>query len=125
MLPIDKGGDRSGITNYRHISLTSVVCKQLECVIAGYLMQVWDKNDWLYDGRHGFRLGYSCQSKVITVCQDIADCLDEGFSIDAIIIDFSKASDLVPYHWLRMKLLASCMGSSVVFWVTEFLLGHT
>ena len=31
------GGDRSAVTNYRPVSLTSVVCKQLEHVITGYL----------------------------------------------------------------------------------------
>ena len=50
-----------------------------------------DKNDWLYEGQHGFSSGYSCESQVITVGQDIADSLDNGDRIDAIIIDFSKA----------------------------------
>ena len=40
VVPIYKGGDRSAVTNYRCISLTSVVCKQLEHVIAGCLRQV-------------------------------------------------------------------------------------
>ena len=78
------GGDRLAVTNYRPISLTSVVCKQLEHVTAGYLRQVWDKYDWLHEGHHGFRPGYSCESQVITVCQDIADSLDEGVGIDVI-----------------------------------------
>ena len=52
--PIYKGDDRSALSYYRLISLTSVVCKQLEHVIAGYLRQVWDKNDLLYEGQHGF-----------------------------------------------------------------------
>jgi len=30
--------------------------------------------------------------KVITVCQDIMDSLDEGVGIDVIIIDFSRLS---------------------------------
>jgi hypothetical protein len=60
--PIYKGGDRLAITNYRPISLTSMVCKQLEHGKAGYLRQVWDKNEWLYEGQHGFRPGYSCGS---------------------------------------------------------------
>ena len=76
------------VTNYRPTSITSVVCKQLEHIIAGYLRQVWDNNDWLYEGQHGFRPGYLCESQVITVCQDIADYLDEGVSIDVIIILF-------------------------------------
>jgi len=68
---IHKGGDRSLVTNYIPVSLTSVVCKQMERVIVSYLRQVWDKNYWFYEGQHGFRPGYSCESRVITVCQDI------------------------------------------------------
>ena len=86
--PID-ATDRSAVINYRSRSLTSVVCKQLENVIAGYLMQAWVKNDWFYGGQHGLRTGYSCESQLITVCQDIAGSLDEGVGIVAIIIDFS------------------------------------
>jgi hypothetical protein len=97
----------------------------MEHVVAGYLRQVWDKNDWLYAGQHGFRPGYSCESQIITVCQDIADSLDEGVSIDAIIIDFSKAFDLVPHDRLLMKLVASGVDSRMLVWVREFLVGRT
>ena len=68
----------------------------MEHVTASYLRQVCDKNDWLYERQHGFRLGYSCERQIITVCQDIADALDNGDKIDAIIVEFSKAFDLVP-----------------------------
>jgi hypothetical protein len=51
------GGNRSLVTNYRPVSLTSIVWKQMEHVIASYLIQVWDKNNWLYEGQHGFRPG--------------------------------------------------------------------
>jgi len=37
VIPIHKGGDRSLVTNYSPVSLTSVVCKQMEHVIASYL----------------------------------------------------------------------------------------
>jgi hypothetical protein len=99
-----------------------VVCKRLEH-IAGYLRQVWDKNDWLHEGRHEFRLGYSLDSQVIIVCQDTADSLDEWVGTDVIIINFSKAFDLVPHDWLLMKLAASGVNSRVVVWVREFLVG--
>ena len=69
-----------------------------------YLRQVWDKNDWLYEGQHGFRPGYSCESQIITVWQDIADSLDNGDRIGAIIVDFSKAFDLVPHGRLLAKI---------------------
>ena len=88
VIPIFKGSDRSSVGNYRPVSLTSVVCKQMEHVIAGYLRQIWEKSEWLYEGQHGFRPGYSCESQLITVCQDFADTLDKGGRMDSIIIDF-------------------------------------
>jgi len=102
-VPIHKGGDRSVVKNCRPVSLTSVVCKQMEHVIAGYI-QVWEDRDWLYEGQHGFRPRYSCGSQIITVCQDISDSLDEATRLDAITIDFSKAFDLVPHDRLLKKM---------------------
>ena len=86
---------------------------------------MWDKNDWLYKGQHGFRPGYSCESQVITVCQDLADSPDNGDRIDAIIIDFSKAFDLVPRGRLLTKFANSGVDYRVVVWIREFLLGRT
>ena len=125
VVPIHKGGDRSIVKYYRPVSLTSVVCKQMEHVIACYIQQVWEDRDWLYKGQHGFRPGYSCESKIITVCQDISDSLDEATRLDMIIIDFSKAFDLVPHDWPLKKIAASGVESGVVIWIREFLTGHS
>ena len=97
----------------------------MEHVIASYLRQVWDKNDWLCEGQHGFRPRYSCESQVIAVYQDIADSVDNGDMIEAIVFDFSKAFDLVPHDRLLMKIAISGVDSRVVVWVREFLLGRT
>jgi hypothetical protein len=51
--------------------------------------------------------------------------LDKGVGIDAIIIDFPKASHLIPHNRLLTKLEASCVGSTVFNWVREFLVGRT
>jgi len=101
-----------------------VVCRQMENVIAGYLRQVWDTNKWLYEGQHGFRSGYSCESQIVTVCQDIADFLDEEAGIDVIITDFSKAVIFVPYDRLLMKIATSGVDLKAVIWVKEFLFDH-
>jgi hypothetical protein len=75
----------------------------MEHVIALYIGKVWEDRDWVYKGQHGLRVGYSCKSQIITVCQDISDSLDEADRLDAKIIDFSKASDLVPHVQLLKK----------------------
>jgi len=96
----------------------------MEHVIASYLRHVLDKNDWLYEEQHGFRPGYLCESQVISACQDIADSMNNGDRIDAIVIDFSKAFDLVPRDQLLMKTVISGMDLRVVAWVRELLLGR-
>jgi hypothetical protein len=40
VIPIHKEGDRSLVTNYRPVTLTSIICKQMEHAIASYLRQV-------------------------------------------------------------------------------------
>jgi hypothetical protein len=47
VVPIYKQKDRSVIGKYRPVSLTSVVYKLMEHVIAGYLRQVWEMCGWL------------------------------------------------------------------------------
>jgi hypothetical protein len=97
----------------------------MEHVIAGYKREVWDDRDLLYEGQHGFRPGYSCESQIITVCQYISDSLDEVTRLDAIIIDFSKTFDLVPPEWLLKKIAASGVDSRVVVWIREFLIDRS
>ena len=53
------------------------------------------------------------------------DSLDNGDKIDAIIVDFMKAFDLVPHGRLLTKIENSGVDSSVVVWIREFLLGRT
>jgi len=97
----------------------------MEHVIAGYLRHVWEMSGRLYEGQHGFRPGYPCGSRVVAVCQDIADSLDEGGRTDAIIIDFSKAFGLVPHDRLLRKIEATGVDFRVVVWIKEFLLGRS
>ena len=54
-----------------------------------------------------------------------ADALDNGDRIDAIIVDFSKAFDLVPHGRLLVKIANSGVDARVVAWMRKFLLGRT
>ena len=125
VVPVHKGGDRSVVQNYTPVGLTSVVCKIMEHVIAGYIRQVWQNCNWLYEGQHGFRPGYSCESQLITLCQDIADSIDEAIRLDAIIIDFSKAFDRVTHDQLLKKIVDTGVDPWVVTWIKELLLGRS
>jgi len=70
-------------------------------------------------GQHDFRPGYSCESQVVTVCQDIADLPDERVRRVAKLIDFSKAFDFVPHDILPSEIAATGVDVKVVVWVQE------
>ena len=59
------------------------------------------------------------------MCQDIADSLEEGIGIDAIILEFPKAFDLVYHDRLFTKLAASGVDSRIIVWLGDFLVGRT
>ena len=125
IVSIFKSGNRTNLHNYRPVSLTSVICKQMEKLIAEYMTRVWGESKWLYGGQHGFRSGYSCESQITTLCQDIADIVDRGGRVDAVFIDFSKAFDLVPHDLLLFKLKTSGLDKRVLAWLKDFLSHRT
>jgi hypothetical protein len=73
----------------------------------------------------GFRPGYSCESPVLTVCQDIANSLHGGIKTDGKLIVFSKVFDLVPHYRLIMNIAATGVDLRVVARAQEFLLGRS
>ena len=52
---IFKKEDKSSAANYRPISLTCILCKVLEHIIASNLVKHMDKHDLVYDLHNGFR----------------------------------------------------------------------
>lgn len=123
--PIYKSGSRSDPSNYRPISNTSITCKILERLITDHIHTIWSENKWLTEKQHGFRKGYSCESSLIGFTQELAENLDQGGQIDGIIIDFSKAFDVVPHNLLINKFSKMGLDNRVVQWIEKFLTDRT
>jgi hypothetical protein len=87
------------------------------------LRQVWGKNDCIYDGEHWYRPGYSCESHLSVPGH--RGLFGRAVCIEAIVINFSKAFDLIPHERLLMKLTASGVDSRFFVCVREFVVGRT
>ena len=57
-------------------------------------------NNILSDFQHGFRAKRSCETQLITFWDEIVKNSNSG----VIIMDFSKAFDVVPHNLLFLKL---------------------
>ena len=91
------------MTNYRPISLTSVICKQMDAIIKYHLMEYIAENEILTDYQHGFVLGRSCATQLLECVDYWTDMLDQGHTVDTIYLDFAKAFDSVPHERLLEK----------------------
>lgn len=115
--PIFKKGDKSDPANYRPISLTCIMCKLMEHIIASNLTRHFNKNNILYDLQHGFREKRSCETQLIQLVEDIGRQLTQGNQTDLVLLDFSKAFDKVSHLKLLFKLLMHGVNGKTLKWI--------
>lgn len=65
--PVFKIGDKSLVTNYRPVALTSVLCKLLEGFVVKARQEHVYASGLLNPGQHGFVSGKSCVTHLINV----------------------------------------------------------
>jgi hypothetical protein len=65
--PLHKGGSRTEVTNFRPVSLTSIICKLMEKIIKNELMTYLLQNKLISDKQHGFLPGKSCTTKFFRI----------------------------------------------------------
>jgi hypothetical protein len=94
IVPVFKKGEKHLPSNYRPISLTSIVCKVLEHIIYSNITSHFDRlfrYNILTDKQHGFRSKRSCETQLVTTIQKIAQNLTSKGQVDVILLDFAKA----------------------------------
>ena len=119
--PIFKKGKKNQTTNYRPVSLTSVVCKVMESVIKDHIMEHISRNELISDAQHGFVPGRSCSTQLIACLEVWTEIIDRGSSLDSIYLDFSKAFDSVPHQRLAKKLEGFGIKGQILQWLINFL----
>lgn len=102
--PIYKGGTDDDITNYRPISLLSVISKVLEKLMNNRLKNYLEKKKLLSNNQYGFRSMRCTEDAVLGVSEHITKTLDEGKKPIAVFLDLAKAFDTVSIPMLLAKL---------------------
>lgn len=122
IIPIFKGkGSHDDVTNYRPISLTSVVCKVMETVIKNQLMDFCLQNNLISSQQHGFLSNKSTITNLLELTNDLTINRDLGNNVDMICIDFAKAFDTVPHNQLLHKLSHYGISGKLLNWLSDFL----
>jgi len=102
-----------------------VCCKLLEHVVAKALLTHLESHKILTDNQHGFRHERSCETQLILFVDELLRSMTNGRQTDAVVMDFSKAFDMVPHYSLLVKLENYGVGTQGLKWIESFLADRT
>ena len=104
IIPIYKKNNKMDPTNYRPISLLSVINKIIEKVLYKRLYEYFEKNKIIYRFQFGFRHSYSTTMALIEITDQLREQIENKNMTMGIYIDLTKAFDLVDHNMLITKL---------------------
>ena len=119
--PVFKKGSRHLPSNYRPISLTSLIVNIMERLISSEITKFTVKHNILSPLQHGFRQGHSCQTQLLETIHQLAESLNSKSSTHVIFLDFSKAFDSVPHKRLLIKLHRIGIRGQLLQWIEAFI----
>ena len=121
VIPIFKKNEKYLTTNYRPISLLSVISKIIEKVMHLRVMSFLNKYKLLYCYQFGFRQKYSTILALIETVDTIQQDLENGFYVGGIYLDLIKASDTVDHKILLDKLCHYGIRGHALSWFDSYL----
>ena len=122
--PIYKKGDRFKPSNYRPVSLTSIVCKVLERIIVDQLAKHVKDNLLQCKQQHGFTPGKSTVTNLLEALNIWSEALMHGIPVDVLYLDYAKAFDSVPHERLLRRVRSFGITDLALAWIQSFLLNR-
>lgn len=122
--PIFKKGDKKIASNYRPVSLTSVICKIMEKTVREAILRHMKHHHILSNKQYGFLPGRSTLLQLLTTLEKWIQDLDHGKQVDVIYTDFRKAFDKVSHGRLLMVLERYGIREELHSWLRDFLTGR-
>ena len=116
---IHKKGLKSAMGNYRPVSITSVVCK-----ICDHIVAYMSSNNLFANEQHGFVPNRDCMTNLLSALEVWTEAIESGCNIDVIYTDFAKACDTVPHQRLLIKVESIGIVGEILRWIMSFLTGR-
>ena len=104
VVPIHKGGSKLDVKNYRPISLLCTFSKIYEKLMHRRVLEFLERHSSLFEGQYGFRPGHSCEHALLDATNSIRHSLSRKEVSLLLLLDFSKAFDVISHDILLDKL---------------------
>ena len=104
VIPLFKSGNKLDPSNYRPISIVSLLSKPLEKHINEYMTRHVSKYDLIHPSQSGFRSNHSCHTALINLVDEWLTNINDLKLTGILFIDFTKAFDIIDHTLLLRKL---------------------
>ena len=121
-MSVNKKNSSLDVSNYRPVSILSVVSKILERCVYNQLLEFLQENNMLYELQSGFRGKHSTDTCLIHLFDFIRNNNSKGLYTGMVLLDLQKAFDTVDHNILCQKL--EVMGVDVQ-WFLSYLGGRS
>ena len=125
VIPVFKNGEREIVSNYRPISLLSIIGKTMEKCIFTHLYNYFNRHNVITSLQSGFRPGDSTINQLLSITDDLGRVLDSGKEVRVIFCDVSKAFDRVWHEGLLYKLTSYGVRGDLMRWFRSYVSGRT
>ncbi|MCG8046233.1 MAG: reverse transcriptase family protein, partial [Candidatus Thiodiazotropha endolucinida] len=105
IIPIFKKGDRNDVSNYRGITLLSIVGKLFTRILNNRLIDWAEEYNIYVEAQAGFRKNMGTTDNIFILNNLITHCINSNERLYCAFVDFTKAFDFVVRDILWFKLL--------------------
>ena len=122
--PVPKESSSENLDNFRPVSVLPVIAKVLERVVHRQLYVYLEKYSILNVAQSGFRPQHTTQDVLVSTIDDWRQALDEDKLVGSIMVDLSKAFDMVSHTILLKKLASYGVRAGELRWFDNYLNGR-
>jgi hypothetical protein len=121
VLPIYKKAEEFITTNYRPVSLLSILAKVFEKIVFKYLYNHFKDNFMISIWQSGFLPGASTITQLTELYDQFCKAVEAGKEIRVVFLDISKAFDRVWHKGLIHKLNVCGISGKLLDWLKDYL----
>ena len=121
VVPIPKADNKSDPSNYRPVSLLSIVSKILEKIVYTRLWEHIVEHAPLSDCQWGFQKQRSTTTALLFTTHEWYSFLDKQKDVICVFFDYRKAFDSVPHRRLMDRLFQIGFHPSILAWICSYL----
>ena len=119
--PIFKEGDTDEISNYRPISVLTIICKIFERSASNQIVKYFLENQTINPHQHAYQPAHSTTTCLAEILNEIYSLLDQNQYVALAKLDLSKAFDSINHNLLIQKLCNLGLDKNSIKWISSYL----